>query len=324
MPHHGRIGPEFAKLWTESGGQAHVAQIAAIGNRIRTQPGYTSKDFNDLKIETREIVKAQVAGVFYDERTSGSGKQKTQQIWHFGLGIPTTDQDQHYFLGASYTMRPFHFHRAQQFLPLCVVAPHLAKRKISAKHPEQFEYNERFLYVLGASIIIARAIDSGLVNPESQRSVYIPTHNGWYAGTYDAVTVRNVNLSRWLQFDISRARTWKIQARNMQQSDDVPANMVTLLTTIPTEKFFRRDHIICDGLRSILQPAKASGLLRRICQNYVDPVAMPLTESDAQKMAQMVTAMTGLMNGNLWLDAVRHVGLVNPSHAPAERAFRHG
>lgn len=324
MTYHGRVGPAFADLWTKSKGAELVTHVRTIADRIKTQAsGYTPADFRELKTTVAAIVDAQAATVLHEFNVHGTGKHKTLQVWHFGLGIPADNQAQHHFLCTSYTMRQFHFHRAQQFMPLSVVGPHLALRKISARQGEVFAYDPRFVYVMAAALIIARAIESGQVHPESAKNILIPTHNGLYAGRYEPMPPFAGTLNRWMQYDMNRSRTWNLTGRGMAESGEVPERMVVLLTTIPVEKFYPRDHVIAAGLRAILHPAKESGLLKKLCLHYVDPVSAPLTEAETQQSAQMVADMTALMNGPEWLDAALHKGRVNPSHAPSAQTLRH-
>lgn len=197
------------------------------------------------------------------------GKRDQRQFKSFVIELLLQDDlFEHFFSANHHKLEARHFEQHRRLLPLAIKrSAHLAKRKVSnTKVP--FYYNEKFMYVIGAAILLHTALNDPRANPMASNSVILPTTDGFYVGDVEPIDAPSFVPKRSVTLDYEGHKQFRMDVVTGKEADDLPTSAIKLRTTIKRKHCVRNEGIIHDRMRAILAPLHHDGTLRALCDVY--------------------------------------------------------
>ncbi len=206
------------------------------------------------------------------------------------------DVDVHRFMGQSFVMHRDHYEFTRLILPLQINAPHTGFRKIERTN-HVFEYNEKFIYVLGADIILQDVLSRPDMPVHAKTNVMLPTKDGLYLGALVPIDLKAGANMKSHGMDRARKGT-----RAWHGNRELPFSMIDIHTTVPARSF-ADERAIYERWHNLLRAPKETGLLLRLCQHFINPDTYSLDQQDAEALKALFGAVNDMVRGPAWAHA---------------------
>lgn len=312
---HMRAVGAFSSSWKQGGLAKMAEDLTSFGERLQSRQTKKVRSFGDpdfeLFLEKLKAFKdAHEVALFQDVAYNPRQALKNRKL-SVAMADFITFQDDlltHGYLGTYYSMSVDRFLFARRPYPLLLQADKISQEK-KRRIGIPLEYDAKFMYVIGASIVLQQAINHEDVAPENGEFLILPTQKGFYTGFMTDSVYASSQHPLGMQMACVERRGFQIQRSgyNEPATDIQPRRIVHLRHAKGIHDCPPHLKAMREGLADTLRPAHESGLLVKICKNYVAGDAFPLKPEEKRTFDELLTRVRTIVQGPTWTRSANFV-----------------
>lgn len=321
MSSHGLIGNKFKAVVQNQERISLQERMSAVTVRLKKGPLSPIDIYHYAKAFEKITDSDKQNGIVIasDTEINGHGKDRMFSAMTIGLALQDGQPDVHYFGGCIYQLSSRMSQQTIRPYPIAIArAAHIALRKMS-RTDVPYYYNEKFVYVLGAALLMHMALNDKRVDPLARRSVMIPTKNGFYLGDTHPIKFDQVlNMNRSMKVTCTGPKRHTFEEIPMKAAADLPQTALMLRTTMDIKRCSRQERELREKLHAVLSPAYHEGELAGVCSAY----AYGYERQDEVKEAiqPFVDPLVDIIRSDLWMTREGlQKRIIAPSPAPSMR-----